>query len=173
MIETRPYDDHHALHIMRNLDRHDLTEAQLVRGQPAGHLALFADWRAMQGARVVSLVLALDAAHGGAPFAVLALANTGQAGVAQAALLARDHRTFRRALAKSAIMIRQQMPEFCAKAGIHRVEARCWAGHPTAPGFLSAIGFTPEAVLRGFGASGRAEFIQFAWIDPQPDPKGP
>ena len=78
-------------------------EAEVIRGAPSTHLALWADWRMMQAARVESWV-AVTAA-GGVPFAVLAVANSGQAGVAEAALLARDHRAFRRPLAALAAMM--------------------------------------------------------------------
>lgn len=172
MIQTRPYNDHQAMFVLRQLDPSDLIEAQLVRGQAVDHLSLFADWRAVQASRVVSLIVTLDSAHGGVPFAVLALAHTGQSGVAQAAFLSRDHQKFRRALAYAGLTIRRQMPVFCHDNGIHRVEARCWAGHPTAPGFLTNIGYKAETTMRGFGPHGRAEFIQFAWVSPETSTEG-
>ncbi len=164
MIDTHPYDDYLAMAVLRQLDPSDQLEADLTRGSHTGHLALFADWRAVQGVRALSLILRLDRAHGGTPFAVLALANTGQGGVAQAALLSRDHKTFRFALARAAVLIREGMPEFCNAHGIHRVEARCWSEHPTAPRFLERIGFRHEADMPGFGGNGRTTFSQFAWL---------
>lgn len=161
MIEVRPYEDQAAHAVLGFLDIHDHIEAELVRGQAAGGLALFADWRAMRGAWVAGHVFAT---RQGQPFAVGAIVNTGQAGVASAALLARDHSRFRRPLAALALRIAAELPAFCRRNGIHRVEARCWAGHPTAPRLLHALGFTPEARLPGFGADGSAEFLQFALL---------
>lgn len=165
MISAQPYDDHAAMAVLSRLDPNDRIEACLARGANASHLAIFADWRAMQGARLVSVVLR-DEARARQPFAVLALAHTGQAGVAQAALLARDHKAHRRALAQVARRIRAEMPPFCAAHGIHRIEARCWAGHPTAARFLTLCGFAHETDMPGFGADGAATFRQFAWITP-------
>ncbi len=165
MIEARPYDDHGAMAVLSRLDPDDLIEAQLARGGAVTHLALFADWRALQGARLVSLVLRATR-QGRAPFAVLALAHTGQAGVAQAALLARSHDKFRRELVCALRQIRSRLPGVCAEAGIHRIEARSWAGHPRAGAFLSACGFVHETDMPGFGAGGADVFRQFAWISP-------
>ena len=165
-IATAPYDDTQAMAVFRQLDPYDWIEAGLVRGVQITHLGLFADWRAMQIGAVLSLILRSEPGLHGAPFAVLALGNTGQAGVAQAALLARDHGKFRASLARACVTIRQQMPEFCAKLGIHRVEARCWAAHPTAARFLIGCGFRYETDLPGFGRDGTDTFKQFAWITP-------
>lgn len=165
MISLRQYDDFAAKRVLTTLDPSDLIEAQLVRGGVANHLALFAEWRAMQAGAVVSLVLH-DAALG-VPFAVLALGHTGQAGVGQAALLARLHHAWARQLARAGVMIRRQMPEVCAEAGVRRVECRCWAGHPTASRFLERCGFAHEADMRGFGPDGAETFRQFAWTTPR------
>ncbi|GGH36258.1 hypothetical protein SAMN05444007_108242 [Cribrihabitans marinus] len=165
MILAQPYDDHVAMAVLSCLDGDDLVEAQLVRGGYASHLALFADWRSLQPHCVLSLVLR-DQRLAGQPFAVLAVSNTGQAGVAQAALLARPHRRHARALVATCRRIRTEMPGWCADLGIHRVEARAHAGHPRASRFLSACGFVHEADMPGFGADGRATFRQFAWTDP-------
>jgi len=152
--------DAHA--VLSRLDLADQTEAELARGAAMTGLALFADWRAVRAAHIVSQV-----AHAnGQPFAIFALAHTGQAGVAQAALLARDHARWRMALARLVIMIRYGMPRFCQEHGIHRVEARSWAGHPTAHRLLAGIGFDHECDMPGFGAAGRATFAQYAWTSP-------
>jgi hypothetical protein len=71
-----------------------------------------------------------------------------------------------RILEVGADFIRAEMPAFCARAGIHRIEARCWAGHPTAASLLAALGFTHEADMPGFGPGGAATYRQFAWISP-------
>jgi len=179
MILVRPYDDLAAHAVLSWLDVNDHIEAELVRGQAAGGLQLFADWRAMRGAWVAGHVFHTAPHLGAVPFAVGALVNTGQAGVAQAALLARDHARFRRPLAEVASRIAVELPEFCIRHGIHRVEARCWAGHPTASRFLRAIGFVPETDLPGFGRDGSAIFRQFALLprpapdlNPEPNQKG-
>lgn len=162
MIALRPYSDQDAMAVMRHLDPHDRMEAELVRGAGTTHLALFADWRAMEPASVVSVCVVTD----GTPFALLRLAHTGQAGVAQAALLARDHGRFRLPLARLAVTLRNTMPGWCTERGIRRIEARAWDRHPTAARLLRGIGFLPECFMPGFGADGHAVFRQFAWIDP-------
>lgn len=164
MIDLAPYDTFTAKHVFDRLDPYDLLEARMVRGGAANHLQIFAEWHAVQATALVSLVL-----HDkpmGTPFAVLALGHTGQAGVAQAALLARLHSACRRPLAQAGVLIRRRMPAFCAEAGVQRIEARCWAGHPTASSFLSRCGFTLEADMPGFGPEGRETFRQFAWTPP-------
>mgnify|MGYP006921631357 CR=1 FL=1 len=82
-VVTAPYADASAMIVFRGLDPNDRIEADLVRGQNVSHLGLFADWRAMQMGAVLSLILTTGP-KGGDPFAVLALGNPGQAGVAQA-----------------------------------------------------------------------------------------
>lgn len=164
MLVLRPFEDLAAAAVLRQLDPHDQIEAELVRGAAIPGLALYADWRAMLGAHVISQVAEWHAV----PFAVFALANTGQRGVAQAALLARDHARHRRALAALGAMIRRHLPTEAEARGIHRIEARCWADHPTAARFLAAIGFTHECDMPGFGLTGRVTFRQFAWTCPTP-----
>lgn len=165
MVKAQFYDEHAAMAVLSNLDPHDLIEAQLVRGQKSTHLAIFSDWHAVQPQAVFSVVLR-DESMASQPFAVLVMTNTGQAGVAQAALLARNHARHRRALIATCRRIRAEMPVFCRDWGIHRVEARAHAGHPRASRFLRACGFTHEADMPGFGADGRATFRQFAWTNP-------
>lgn len=162
MIALRPYDDQAAFAVIERLDVSDRIEAEVVRGAPSTHLALWADWRMMQAARVESWVV--TTAAGGVPFAVLAIANSGQAGVAEAALLARDHRAFRRPLAALAALLRREMPHWCNARGIHRVEARAWADHPTASLLLARIGFHHETDMPGFGPEGRHVYRQWAWV---------
>lgn len=164
MIAARPYDDLSAMAVLSRLDPHDLIEAELTRGAPTSHLALFAEWRSIEAIRLASFVAFTGPDQGEKPFAVFALSNTGQAGVAQAALLARNHRAFRRPLAELAVAIRRQMPAFANHRGVHRIEARSWAGHPTAAGLLVALGFDHECYMAGFGSTGRVIFRQFAWI---------
>lgn len=160
MIEARPFEDLAAMAVLSRLDPADQLEAELTRGAPATALSLFAEWRAMQAIRVISHI----AYARGQAFALFALANTGQAGVAQAALLARDHAIYRRPLAELALTIRNHMPGFCAEHGIHRIEARAWADHPTASRLLTALGFHAECDMPGFGLTGAITFRQFAYV---------
>lgn len=170
-LALAPWDNLTAMSVLRDLDPNDRIEAQLISGHIADHLDIFSDWRAMQAGAVLSLILKTGG-PGGRAFGVLALGHTGQAGVAQAALLARDHRRHARALARAALTIRAGMPEFCTERGIHRVEARSWAHHPTAGRFLRACGFRFETPMPGFGADGMADFHQFAWTTRAPNPNG-
>ena len=166
MLEARPCEDFSAKAVIDRLDLHDFMEAELTRGAPTSNLALFADWRSMEPIRVASFVAYTAPYRGALPFAVFGLVNTGQAGVAQAALLARNHAYFRRPLAELGAMIRRGMPIFAAERGIHRIEARAWAGHPTASGLLTGLGFAHECDMAGFGLSGAITFRQFAWVSP-------
>lgn len=160
MIHVRPYEDLAAHAVLGSLDPYDFLEAEITRGRATTGLELFADWRAMNAARMESWVLVTGA---GVPFGLIGLAHTGQAGVAQAALLSRDHRRFRWPLAQAAARIRRDLPAYAEKTGVRRIEARAWGGHPTACDLLYAIGFEPEALMRGFGPDGRDEFVQYAW----------
>lgn len=157
-ITLHPYEDLAALAVFQRLDPADHREAEVTRGAACTPLALWADWRAMQAACVISVV-----AHDGTtPFAVVALSHTGQGGVGQAALLARDHNRFRRPLRELAARIRIYMPREAHHRGIHRIEARSWAGHPTAAHLLTLLGFAHECRMPGFGL-GQHDFHQFAW----------
>ncbi|WP_422050148.1 hypothetical protein [Shimia sp.] len=165
MIELQPYSDHMAMHVFSSLDPNDHIEAELVRGVSTSHLAIFADWRSLEGARLLSLVITDDSKLR-TPFAVLGLSNTGQAGVAQAALLSRSHARFKPHLRYVAKKIRRELPTFAEQQGVHRIEARSWSDHPTANRFLRCCGFRLETQMPGFGASGAFTFNQFAWISP-------
>lgn len=169
MIELRPFDDLAAMAVFSRLDPSDRMEAEVTRGAPTNHLALFAEWRSMQPHAALSYVASVK----GQSFALLMLVKTGQYGVASAALLARDHARYRRPLAQFAGAIRRGMPEYCAAHGIRRIEARAWAAHPTASGLLAALGFHHETDMPGFGPAGTDTFRQFAWQSPTtpPDPQ--
>jgi hypothetical protein len=173
MIQLRPYDDLSAMAVIQRLDTHDRLEAEIIRGAATTALGLFADWRAMEPLRVASFVVHTTPDRGAHPFALLGLSNSGQAGVAEAALLARDHRAFRRPLAVLAARLRLKFPDWCRERGIHRIEARCWFQHPTASSLLAAIGFAHEADMLGFGRDGSEIYRQFAWhARPTPQPPG-
>ncbi|PWE50075.1 hypothetical protein DEM26_08985 [Thioclava sp. NG1] len=172
MIQVRPYEDFAAHAVLSRLDPMDQLEAEVVRGGHEPPLAIFADWRAANAARLISTVLLTDV---GTPFAVLGLSHTGQAGVAQAALLARDHTKFRRPLAEAALRIRKEMPVFAEEFGVHRIETRSWVQHPSGARLLVACGFHLEATMPGFGPLGDHAFHQFAWVAPYntPAPEAP
>lgn len=160
-VRIQPWNDAPAAGVFRDLDPHDWIEAKIARGGTPSWLTHFADWRAMQGAWLASHVLATQ---GGTPFAVLAVIATAQTGVAEAAFLARNHTRFRHDISRSAVMFRQRLPDWARDHGLHRIEARCWVGHPTASALLSALGFTLEACMNGFGQKGDQSFLQFAFI---------
>lgn len=164
-IRTVPYEHLAAKAVFSQLDSNDLLEAQMVRGAHVDHLILFADWHNMQRNCLLSLVVTTAEAQGSVPFALLALGHTGQCGVAQAALVARDHKRFRRQLAHAALAIAGEMPALAVNAGIGRIEARAWSQHPTASTFLRAVGFHHECDMPGFGSTGTVVFRQFAWTD--------
>jgi len=171
-IQARPYSDDAARAVLTRLDASDHHEAALVRGQWPDGFQLWADWRAVQGARLDSRVFFTGDHPGATPFAVGCLTHTGQAGVAQAAFLARDHARYRREIAGAGAMIRRALPGFARDTGLRRIEARCWRGHPTAPDFLMMLGFDLEAEMRGFGGGGEVEFLQYAWVARWAGPPG-
>lgn len=162
-ILAQPYSDHAAMAVLSRLDPMDQQEADLTRGWRASHLELFADWRGINAGRLLSLVLSVGPKAAPIPFAVLGLSHTGQGGVASAAMLGRSHERFSRALIAACLLIRTEMPKFCADNGIHRIEARSWSQHPRANRFLRGCGFHHEATLPGYGPEGRHTFCQFAW----------
>lgn len=164
MIRVHPWEDYAAMAVFNRLDVNDHIEAELVRGGSTTPLALFAEWRMAQAQGPLSLIAITGPAA--RPFAVFALVNTGQAGVADGALLAADHSRHRMALARLVVAIRQRLPALCTETGIHRIEARSWAGHPTAARLLAGIGFRHETDLPGFGRDGTQTFRQFAWTRP-------
>lgn len=172
MIKIARYDDVASLPVFRLMDQHDLAEAALIRGQVTNAIQLWADWRAVEGWKVMSL-MAYTGQSATTPFAVFGLSNTGQAGVAAAALLARDHRKFRLPLARLACVFRTSLPAEARARGIRRIEARAWAGHPTASRLLTALGFTHEADMGGFGPDGSQTYRQFALLIPDLGPTSP
>ncbi|MEO1024035.1 MAG: hypothetical protein AAFX07_00595 [Pseudomonadota bacterium] len=164
MIELRPYSDLDAWSVFRFLDGNDFAEAEAVRGSAASNIGLFADWRQVEGARLTSSVVAGKRPSGYEPFAVVAMCHSGQAGVAQAAMLAKDHRKWRRELVELGSLMRRRLVPICEEFGVHRIEARCWNRHPTASRFLEFIGFQFETDMPGFGGSGQVVFQQYAFL---------
>ena len=154
--------------VLASLDRHDIAEVEAGLGRAGlAAVTLFAEWRAAAAGAMLSVVVSEEwSPISKQPFAVLALRRAGVAGVAEAAFLARDHRLFHRPIVEAALRIRDGMPDYAERAGLNRIEARCWASHPTAARFLAAVGFQHEADLNGFGATGAETFRQFAWVAP-------
>lgn len=165
MIAVRPYDDMTALLVFQRLDPMDQMEADLLRGSASAALQLWADWRGVQPYRILSFVALTP---GQTPFAVFGLSHTGQAGVAAAALLARDHLRYRREMVQLVRLIRTHLATECKERGIHRIEARAWADHPRAAGLLRALNFTHECDMPGFGLTGQVIYRQFAWTSTAP-----
>lgn len=167
-IVARDYDLGLSMKVFDFLDHNDLAEAAVTRGMAGSLVALTArhfaiDWHNANAFRLMSLVACHKRQMGAElPFAVFGVSVTGQAGVAQVALLAKAHFRFRRELAELAVLIRRGLPEFAAERGLHRIEARSWAAHPTGGGFLRAIGFEHECTMPGFGADGMEQFEQYA-----------
>lgn len=159
MIDILPFADELAWPVLADLDLNDRLEAALYRGDAAAPLALFADWRAANAWRAASVVAVRR--QGRMPFAIVGVMATGAKGVAQAAMLARNHAAWRGELARLAVELRRRMPAWADELGIARIECRSWAQHPTAGRLLEQVGFRPEADLAGFDAG--AVFRQFAW----------
>lgn len=159
-VTVRPWNDELALPVFRQLDHNDFLEAELIRGASCNGISLWADWRGAEAYRLMSFV----ALAGHTPFAVLGLSHTGQAGVAGAALLARDHTRFHYPLRRLCAMIRRDMQAECMARGIRRIEARAWAQHPTASSLLSVLGFRHECDMPGFGSAGHVTYRQFAFL---------
>ncbi|SDW15693.1 hypothetical protein SAMN05444336_101269 [Albimonas donghaensis] len=140
-----------ALAVLTDLDAHDRMEAaftlgshfdagdalrQLICQEAAGGL-FFTVWR--------------HAPEGGAlPFALVGFSPVYMPGCFAGALLARDHRRWRRPLAQLAAAMRADLPAWAQARGVARIEARCWSSHPTAPALLTAIGFAREATVPRF-----------------------
>jgi hypothetical protein len=162
MVNLRPYAPDLAAHVFEHLDPFDRLEAEAVRGGPQHYLGLFGDWHAVARSHIVSVVLTRDAPRGEIPFAVAGLANSGVAGVAEAAFLAANHRRHRFAIARAAVRWRPTFQELCRDSGISRVEARAWSKHPNAPHFLRHMGFMRECALPGVGRGGAETFHLYA-----------
>lgn len=167
-IIADPYTDPRALEVFTGLDADDLAETSQYLGQPMDRMGLFALWRAGEGSalRLGSFVLSARDQSGIRPVAVLSVSMSGIAGVGEAALVARDHGENRRALVAIARHVREALPDFARDHNLRRIEARSWAGHPTASRFLEAIGFKCECDMQGFGPDGTATFRLFAWVAP-------
>lgn len=170
-IAVQDWSDHQAVQVFNDLDPNDLLEAEVAKGHFLHHMAAFAEWRAINPMRSLSVILATEGVATNTPFAVLGVNITGQFGVGEAALLARKHGKFQRELVLAAKEIRASLPAWAARAGFNRIEARSWSEHPTAGAFLQKCGFQFEMAMHGFGASGQQVFHQYAWHKAGIEPK--
>lgn len=161
-VTLHPYHLVSAAEVFRDLDPCDQTEADVALGYRIAPDAMAQLWSDL----AIHTLYQAVAAWQGQAFAVFSLSSAGMAGNASAALMARDHRRFRRPLAELALRIRAEMPGFALGLGVNRIEARSWAPHPTAGRLLSALGFAQECDLPGLGADGRHTFRQWAWLAP-------
>lgn len=163
LANLEPFNPADALSVFSDLDENDMLEAQLTRGDAADPYDLLAGWMALEAQGAVCFIGDIDLPYEGPPIAVLALAPGSTPGLGHAAMLARDHKKWKRALVPLVRIIRDRLPAVAATMGFHRIEARSWAGHPTAATLLRATGFELEARMTGFGQSGEINFNQWAW----------
>ncbi len=163
LVTLAPFNPPDALRVFEMLDENDQLEAEVMRGDKALPYDMLADWMALekQGAACFVAQVAPPYAE---PIAVMAIVRGGTPGLGHAAMLARDHRIWRRALVPAARAIRDGFPAQARAMGLHRIEARSWAGHPTAPSLLRAIGFELDAEMIGFGHSGEVNLNQWVWL---------
>lgn len=163
LISLEPFNPEDALRVLSALDENDQLEAEVMRGDKARPYDMLADWMALekQGAACFVAQVAPPYVE---PIAVMAIVRGGTPGLGHAAMLARDHRFWKRALVPTARAIRDGLPTQARAMGLHRIEVRSWAGHPTAPSLLRAIGFELEAEMIGFGHSGEINLNQWVWL---------
>jgi len=152
-----------AAEVFRDLDPWDQAESEVALGQKIPPERMAELWGDMGDMTLYQAV----AAWQGQAFAIFSLSFAGMVGNASAALMARDHRRFRRPLAQLALRIRAELPGCAYDLGITRIEARSWAPHPTAGGLLAALDFHHECDVAGLGPDGRSIFRQWAWLAPQ------
>lgn len=158
------WDDRAVLEVLQDLDNRDWLELVAAKGRAASAFDLWAEWRQLRGLGAVR-VARWDAV----PFAVLGVINAGSLGVGQAALVARDHRRWRRGLVLLARLMRSELVAFAAAQDLWRIECRSWVGHPSAASLLAHLGFRLEAELAGFHPRGQGVFLQWAWTRADPE----
>jgi len=162
-LSLAPFELLSALRVIEDLDRMDRLEIQLggVDPTPDAILRQFV----LQDATGSHLqIVWRHRPEGGAePFAIVMIDELLARGTASAALIARDHVRFAAPLRRLVAGLRADLPGAMAQSGLRRLECRCWAEHPTAPGLLTAIGFAFETELHGFGLS-QTPWLQFALV---------
>ncbi len=159
-VTLEPFTPEAALQVLTKLDEMDQFEAQLMRGDEADSYELLAGWMALRQQGAACFVGVVD----GQPIAVMAIVPGVTPGLGHAAMLACDHKQWKRGLVALVRLIRDGFPAQARVMGLHRIEARSWAGHPTAPSLLRAIGFELEAHMVGLGQSGEVNLKQWVWL---------
>lgn len=162
MIDLVQYRPELAVEVFRNLDGADRMEADALRDPGTHFLGLFGDWHNAARHAIESGVFVKKSALGNAPFAVIALANTGIAGVAEGAFLAADHSQNFWSIGRAAVFLKRHWLSYMAERQIHRIEARCDAAHPRASRLLEQIGFEFCCNLPGYGRDGSHTFKLYA-----------
>lgn len=152
------WSDEAAFQVLEHLDTRDALEVLALKGRAVGAWDLHAEWRALSAAGQVRI-----ARWDGEPFAVVGVVNSGAVGVAQAALLAGDHRFWRWPLAVLGVHLGRVLPDFAREHALYRIEARAWAGHPGGGRLLAHAGFRLEAALGGYHPRGCGVFNLWAW----------
>ncbi|MEC9435152.1 MAG: hypothetical protein VYD87_19800 [Pseudomonadota bacterium] len=153
-----------ALAVLADLDRHDRTEAGFALGSRFEPGEALRQILRQEAAGALFFTVWSHAPAGGAmPFAIGGFSPVYMPGCVAGALLARDHRRWRRPLARLALALRVDLPGWARARGVDRIEARCWSSHPTAPGLLGAIGFAREAAVPRF-VNDPAPLQQFALL---------
>ncbi len=163
LVTIEPFNPALARCVLSDLDENDRLEAQLMRGDMAGGYDLLTDWMMIQRQGAACFIGYCDDPEP-SPIAVLAIVPDTVPGLGHVAMLARDHRRWKRQLVSLVRQIRRRLPVQAQHMGLHRLEARSWVGHPTAPTLLRAIGFTPDATMTGFGFSGEIRLRQWSWL---------
>ncbi|MEM9782159.1 MAG: hypothetical protein AAF899_06755 [Pseudomonadota bacterium] len=157
-----------ALEVFGDIDRSDLCEVELTHGRPiVAAEELLEIFKTAEKAHALCLIAWRHSPQGGAvPFAILGLGCFTEC-VATAALLARDHRAWKRPLAHLVLELRRELPRFMFEMSLRRLEARSWPDHPTAASLLSGIGFEREASLPGCACDG-GPFDLYGFVPQRP-----
>ena len=146
-----------AMDVLGHLDYSDWWEATLALGrEPDGDLLVRELLRREAEGAHAFVVWKHNPGGGATPFAVLAVVQLVAQGVGSACLLSKNHLMWPGPLRMLAYALRRDLPAWAAAHGFHRLEARSWAAHPSAPRLLRAIGFEREARMPGFAANGEA-----------------
>lgn len=161
------YDPLLAKQVFDFIDENDMAELRFMSGAAtATELDAFLQWHQAQIFRLGSWVAVADRPQGPVPFAVLGLSHAGYPGTANAALLARAHRYYRRELVGLVSLVRDFLPKVADDYRLRRIEVRHWCDHPTAGRVLARCGFWRETGrLQGFGGEAMTGDVrQWSWI---------
>ncbi|MEO0681136.1 MAG: hypothetical protein AAF192_12055 [Pseudomonadota bacterium] len=141
--------------VLADLDPADRREADM-EGLPAADPEALAQGfcAATAGGGMVWVVWHAPDGRGADPFAICAMGPAQGPRCAHVGFVSRPRSQFRRPLGCLGVWLRRSLPAAARTRGARRLEARCWAEHPTGPGWLQALGFAREGVLRGYGLGG-------------------